>query len=326
MAIPSGVTLTIKPGAVIKFKDGTGISNSGTIIANGEPGNMIVFTRADHSQGQMSGFVGGDYSYCVFESLTRSTTSQRLLSSASITNCIIKLNAFTNILESSYANKCTIIDNVTTSGTSYWVSTQLSYNNICSNTSSSGSYQSPGLNYNDLTRGSNMNNVVNNKHDNGNLVNFISDEDLPVVTDVPNYWGSNNEDIIRKGIWDMNTGHGYLHYDLSTRLSRPSAEAHGIVWKVVVNGYDAQDEFELLPPLGVGKHKFEVYFNRPMNKEIAPMLAMGVRSPYTSHTIAEEGSWNEEGTIYTAYLTIDGKTGADGLNRIYVAIEAFSNL
>ena len=49
------------------------------------------------------------------------------------------------------------------------------------------------------------------------------------------------------------------------------------------------------------------------------MIAMGVRPPYTSHSIAEEGSWNEEGTIYTAYLTIDGKTGADGLNRIYVA-------
>ena len=46
---------------------------------------------------------------------------------------------------------------------------------------------------------------------------------------------------------------------------------------------------------------------------------MGVRPPYTSHTIAEDGSWNEEGTIYTAYLTITGKTGTDGLNRIYVA-------
>ena len=102
-------------------------------------------------------------------------------------------------------------------------------------------------------------------------------------------------------------------------LTRPSAEAHGIVWKVVVNGYDAQDEFDLLPPLGVGKHKFEVYFNRPMNKEVAPVIAMGVRPPYTSHAIVEDGSWNEEGTVYTAYLTITGKTGADGLNRIYVA-------
>jgi hypothetical protein len=102
-------------------------------------------------------------------------------------------------------------------------------------------------------------------------------------------------------------------------LKEPVAEAHGIVWKVVVNGYDAQDEYELLPPLGVGKHKFEVYFNRPMNKAIEPMVAMGVRPPYTQNAIAEDGSWNEDGTIYTAYLTITGKTGADGLNRIYVS-------
>ena len=101
-------------------------------------------------------------------------------------------------------------------------------------------------------------------------------------------------------------------------LTQPVAEAHGIVWKVVVNGYDAQDEFEQLPPLGVGRHKFEVYFNRPMNKEVAPQISFGVREPYTQQAVAEDGSWNEEGTIYTAYKTITGKTKSDGLNRIYV--------
>ena len=98
----------------------------------------------------------------------------------------------------------------------------------------------------------------------------------------------------------------------------PVAEAHGIVWKVVVNGKDAQDEFEDLPPLGVGKHKFEVYFNRPMNKAVAPLISFGVRDPWTQQAVAEDGSWNDEGTIYTAYKTIDGKTKSDGLNRIYV--------
>lgn len=113
--------------------------------------------------------------------------------------------------------------------------------------------------------------------------------------------------------------YGYAVYDLSNMLTQPVTEAHGIVWKVVVNGYDAQDEYELLPPLGVGKHKFEVYFNRPMNKAVPPTIAMGVRPPYTQNSIAEEGSWNDEGTIYTAYLTITGKSASDGVNRIYVA-------
>ena len=117
----------------------------------------------------------------------------------------------------------------------------------------------------------------------------------------------------------MNQGNGYGFVDLSNMPAQPYAQAHGIVWKVVVNGYDAQDEFEQLPPLGCGRHKFEVYFNRPMDTSVTPMIAMGVRPPYTQHAIAEDGSWNAEGTIYTAYLTIDGTTATDGLNRIYVA-------
>ncbi len=101
-------------------------------------------------------------------------------------------------------------------------------------------------------------------------------------------------------------------------LSKPDPEAPGIVWKVVVNGYDAQDEFEQLPPLGVGKHKFEVYYSKPVSKDFTPTIAMGVRPPYNSISIAEDGSWNEAGDIYTAYVTITGKMANDGLNRIYV--------
>ena len=89
----------------------------------------------------------------------------------------------------------------------------------------------------------------------------------------------------------------------------------------MVNGKDAQDEYEDLAPLGVGKHKFEVYFNRPMNKAVAPQISFGVRDPYTQQVVNEEGEgsgWNAEGTIYTAYKTITGKTKSDGINRIYI--------
>lgn len=139
----------------------------------------------------------------------------------------------------------------------------------------------------------------------------------------PSYLGTAREDLVRPYILEFgNTGNlygtTYATLDLSNMPDRPYAEAHGIVWKVVVNGYDAQDEFEQLPPLGVGRHKFEVYFNRPMNKEVAPQISFGVREPYTQQPVAEDGSWNEEGTIYTAYKTITGKTKSDGLNRIYV--------
>ncbi len=110
----------------------------------------------------------------------------------------------------------------------------------------------------------------------------------------------------------------FAYHDLTNLRKTPVCEAHGIVWKVVVDGYDAQDEYDELPPLGVGKHKFEVYFNRPMNVAKAPTVAFGVREPYTQNGVNEEGSWSADSTIYTVYKTITGKTSSDGVNTIYV--------
>ena len=135
----------------------------------------------------------------------------------------------------------------------------------------------------------------------------------------PSYLGTSREALVRPYIYEMgNAPNTYGQIDLSNMRTTPIAEAHGIVWKVCVNGKDAQDEYEDLAPLGVGKHKFEVYFNRPMNKNVAPQVAFGLLDPYTQNAVAEDGSWNEEGTIYTAYKTITGKTKSDGVNRIYV--------
>ncbi|MBO5887404.1 MAG: S8 family serine peptidase [Bacteroidaceae bacterium] len=172
-----------------------------------------------------------------------------------------------------------------------------------------------------------FNNYFNNKTTDPRYGTYMLKalSDVPSVSraEHPSYLGTAREDLVRPYIIEFgNTGNlsetTYATVDLSNMPDRPYAEAHGIVWKVVVNGYDAQDEFEQLPPLGVGRHKFEVYFNRPMNKEVAPQISFGVREPYTQQPVAEDGSWNEEGTIYTAYKTITGKTKSDGLNRIYV--------
>lgn len=135
------------------------------------------------------------------------------------------------------------------------------------------------------------------------------------------YLGSSKDEIISSRIYDIDTPNSTSLNDIdeSTAERRPSSKAHGIVWKVLVNGKDAQDEFEEVIPLGVGRHKFEVYFNRPMDVAVAPMVAMGVRPPYTQVAIAEDGSWSADSTIYTAYLDLNASTVTDGLNRIYVA-------
>lgn len=155
----------------------------------------------------------------------------------------------------------------------------------------------------------------------GKYYTFGKEESIPTIdhSDNPSYLGTGREEIIRPYIYEIgNAPDTYGQVDLSNMLTGPVAEAHGIVWKIVVNGKDAQDEYEDLAPLGVGKHKFEVYFNRPMNKAVAPQISFGVRDPYTQNAVSEDGSWNEEGTIYTAYKTINGKTKSDGVNRIYV--------
>lgn len=133
-----------------------------------------------------------------------------------------------------------------------------------------------------------------------------------------NYYGMSTEKEIRKYIRDIDSGYGMGCVSTKRILTEPVRKAHGIVWKILVDGIDAQDEFESLPPVGVGQHKCEVYFSRPMDVNIAPSISFGVREPYTQHQVAENGSWSADSTIYTAYFTIDGKSVTDGLNTFKV--------
>lgn len=143
-----------------------------------------------------------------------------------------------------------------------------------------------------------------------------------IQVDSCSYYGTSKESVLRPRIYEIGNTFGYkstyAYHDLTNLRKTPVRETHGIVWKVVVDGYDAQDEYDELPPLGVGKHKFDVYFNRPMNVAKAPTVAFGVREPYTQNGVNEEGSWSADSTIYTVYKTITGKTSSDGVNTIYV--------
>lgn len=328
LAVPSGVTLTIMPGTILRFKGGTGINVAyGSLVCEGTSEQPIIFTQAELNIGSLQpfNFNNNTLRYVRFENMTFGIKFGGLwgMNNANLVNCVIN-----NVQSSNY-----VLDNINTThsnisatigGTQIFAGGTVnhSYLNFIGNPGISlGNAQQFLPTANDIKNSNSFGNVVVGSSD---MYSIIYEKTSPTVftPSEPNYLGSSREEIVRQWVYDMENPirpMGYGIYDLSNMLTRPSAEAHGIVWKVVVNGYDAQDEFEQLPPLGVGKHKFEVYFNRPMNKEAIPMIAMGVRPPYTSHTIAEDGSWNEEGTIYTAYLTITGKTGADGLNRIYVS-------
>lgn len=296
LVIPEGVTLTIKPGTKLEFK-GTYFENKGTINAAGKPDSLIVLEGMDNKYAS-----GADINLSGF-SYTELKKSRIYHIYGNFNNVIIDNNyIFFTPDDYNKNNYCNIYNNsFYLSGTSF-----LEKSNLINNYAQ---YEDMGLiELNQF----NSSNIWNTEH-----VGIVKGA-IVYTTDTPNYFGSSKESTVRKSILDIYNNYGTTEYDLSNMLTRPNADAHGVVWKVVVDGYDAQDEFDMLPPLGVGKHKFEVYFNRPMRTNVTPMVAMGIRPPYTQIPIAEEGTWSADSLVYTTYLTITGKTGADGLNRIYV--------
>lgn len=301
LAIPEGVTLTIKPGTKLEFKD-TYFTNKGTINAAGKPDSLIVLEGIDNKNDRDRGAVINLSGF----SYTELKKSHIFYCNGNFNNVIIDNNNMYRILLGpgldNNNNGCNIYNNT------IWETEdgRFEKSNIINNYALFDDIGHIGLNQ------FNSSNIWNTEH-----IGIIAGATV-YTTDTPNYFGSSKEATVRKSILDIHNNYGTTEYDLSNMLTRPNAEAHGVVWKVVVDGYDAQDEFDMLPPLGVGKHKFEAYFNRPMRTNVTPMVAMGVRPPYTQIPIAEEGTWSADSLIYTAYLTITGKTGADGLNRIYV--------
>ena len=379
--ITEGTTLTILPGTVVKFKDNIKMVNNGKIIAKGEPGNMITFTKTDLGYGLYELALGRSdtlsyciieyakyiycknsisYKYCYsdddyeFEYMNNILNSGTELNNIDITynrkalldnsivrysnngggSCLSAMNITnTNLV---YNQSSISIPNFGTSSTTVdgleiscdngpGISFE-SANNVIGNYTVAGSTSSSHA---DGTRSGYilLGNVFNNYQMNSNkkIISYndvsISGSSMIVCPMDGTYLGSSKDEIISTHIYDIETPGSSTFNDIdeSTAARRPSSKAHGIVWKVLVNGKDAQDEFEEVVPLGVGRHKFEVYFNRAMDISKPPMVAMGVRPPYTQNAIATDGSWSADSTIYTVYLDLDAASVTDGLNRIYVA-------
>ncbi len=329
LAMPIGDTLFIKPGTTVKIKDDCSIN--ATIIAIGKVDSMITFTKTDMGTSWKTIYAPkGYFSYCIFDygSIWSSLSGNDNGNIRGINNCLYKnkqgsgWDPFTRVDSLMYVNYYSNKWNYEINDISPYGHGYIKYCNFISNKAEYIYIESSCLiswypyAYNKTTM------VWNNIFGNGEAWDInASSSEVGVVTPDSNYYGSALERIIRQHIYDFETPNsaGFLWLDLSKRLSRPSPKTHGIVWKVEVNGYDAQDEFDSIIPLGVGTHEFKVYFNRAMDTSITPMVAMGVRPPYTQTAISENASWSADSTIYTAHLTLTGRMPIDGLNRIYVA-------
>lgn len=319
VGIAEDATLTILPGTNIVFRDGAKMTVFGNLVAVGEPGKMISFSRhigdgGNYSIENVTGVVCLEY--CLFND------AYPLLfnSSCHVENCHFKNSSCFNGYD---MIRCVITD------CEIWQKDLLGspYSNIVNNETNAAGIpkweEFVNVNYINTAM---RNNWLGSEDDYISLRAY-SETPKTITCSNPPYLGTAREDLVFPHILQLGhkdngrEGMGSASYglaDLSNMLKEPIKEAHGVVWKILVDGIDPQDEFEIMPTIGVGKHKFEVYFNRPMNKEVIPHVAFGVRSPYNQNVVDEEGSWNEEGTIYTAYKTITGKTQSDGRNRIYV--------
>jgi len=321
LGVPSGITLTIQPGTVIKFGQDAGISVSGNLVAKGTPQNKIIFSKKENANNWGEILCTDEFEYCVFEYAKFNgaiKTPKQTYKNCLFTDCIGGGTYVSQgILTSTITDKCNYYNLVDASfyGATY-DTPQITNANIINNQIRYEYGYSRGdcMNLNQISN-SNYFNCFDSDH---YSIAYMSDTPSIQTIISPSYLGSSRKTIVSNYVFDVNSGYKFGAVDLSNMLTQPVSEAHGIVWKVCVNGKDTQDEYDDLAPLGVGKHKFEVYFNRPMNKAVVPQISFGLRDPYTQNAVTEDGSWNEEGTIYTAYKTITGKTKSDGINRIYV--------
>jgi len=131
----------------------------------------------------------------------------------------------------------------------------------------------------------------------------------------PQYWGTTDTVIIDKMIFDFKEDPNSAIVLFQPILNRPSPLAHGVVWKVTLNGLNPQDT--IIDPIGAEIVRFDVYFNRPMDTTYTPQLTFGVREPYTQHRVNDNSFWSADQQIWTAYYTFGLETG-DGLNYIRV--------
>lgn len=330
-AIPEGMTLVIKPGTTIKIGDGLSIGAAGSIYAIGKPDSMITFTKTDLGSkwSNINAMENSDFGYCLFECFGTGYWGWECGSfKPNINNCIFRYGVLDSFFNNHRgATKTNVFNNLINnlSGNASDGFEVCQHLNIISNNAGHGLGNGSPFpafvemnEYNSYFYLLSTSNIFNNSS-----YSACFENDYPTIY-INNtiYWGSSNPITVKENeIYDMDTpGSGtYGWLNLTNMRTKPDSLAHGIVWKVEVNGYDAQDEFDSIVPLGVGTHEFKVYFNRAMDTSITPMVVMGVRPPYTQTAIGENAHWSADSTIYTCHVTLTGRSAIDGLNRIYVA-------
>jgi subtilisin family serine protease len=320
-------TLIIGPGTQIDILSGKYISVRGQVLAIGTPDSLITVN------GPGGGFVndGGTgksvFKYCRFNNLDAIDLGPTTLNQAfaniynsTFTNCAFRgINDFENNVAlysfwGGYTSGLVKYNNFISGGTNgstvYWpVGAATQYNNFvmqfAGNIGWSDSIR-PAYQYNSfIYPGGTI--TSTNYQFSGDKQYFLNE-----------YWGTTDSSKIESMVYDFWDSPLIPILVFQPLLSHPPDSCHGIVWKVLVDGIDPQDQKKLMNPIGVGPHRFDVYFNRPMDTTFTPQLSFGVRDPFTQQAVADSGRWSADHRIWTANKTVKLYTG-DGINTIRVA-------
>ena len=345
--------LTIKPGTRLTNKNG--IIVLGTITGLGTPDSLITIDGPGGFWGINALASKGEFAYTVFQNqyTTNNNNPGFALDTLSFYKCLFDnisiggpsvmfyglnitlkesivrasnvgtLFYSTEGMEKCYVERNNFIDSRFLSGIPYqWGSSlngfkSLKYNNFSNITVSSASFGRPVLfqcNSNLDTAKIGNNFIGFNR--NALMLNAGSTYSLIKIPD--QYWGTSDKNKITLMNWSFWDDPNLAQFNYDPLLTAPSDSAHGLVWKVLVDGTDPQDQANLMNPIGVGAHRIDVYFNRPMDSTYKPMLTFGVRLPFTQQSVADSGHWSNGNRIWTAYKNIQLYTG-DGINTIRVA-------
>ena len=314
--------LTIKPGVKIYLTNASAIDvTKGQLYAKGTPDSLITFTMLPGQTKPIQYIRGGNdwepnqtIEYAVFNGI--GINIRELI----LRNCIVKNNYSTGagLFWFCELHQCNIMDNNKVSYPGGITEYTKSYScNIINNMMGRANNTAWGENETPYAC-----NIFDNHLSDGQIANAALSRESELIRlrmEDPSYFGTYDEEEIRKGIWDIHHKHGIGEFIIDNRLSEPSRSAHGIVWKVLVNDEELEPYKATSIPLGVGTHKFDIYFSRPMDVSVNPSVSFGVRPPYNQNIIERVGTWSTDSTIYTVFYTIDARTMTDGLNQIIIS-------
>jgi len=328
-AMAENTTLTIEPGVELYFSDGITMSINGDINAIGTTDNRITFAAENANWNGMNLYGQSYFKYCIIKNVSGMIFDNKIGSHLDLEKCILTDNSAQIKWISWGPNENTthsirnsnIVENISSSLTNNHGDYVYEYTNFINNfggvSNLTGNATGP-LGMSITSDNFKYNNIMNNTfNDIGvNPLSVIFGSGTNAALTQPNYFGTGNIETAASRVIDFFEDGSRGIYTVNYATT-PSELTNGIVWKVIVNGKDAQDQYALMDPLGVGEHEFKVYFNRAMDTTIDPQLFYGVVFPYTQNLVNEEGTWSEDGKIYTVNHTIT-VSAADGINRIRV--------